>query len=409
MFVACAVFSAHATLVSSEPAASSLLTASPHSVRLVFSEPVEASLARLHLIASGGAVTMLAVAGDPHDVNALTAPVMDLGAGSYRLAWRIVSADGHPVDGSFVFSVGTVSDRTPPDLGSLAAQGPLPPVVAGAPLLPSALRGFAVGNLAALAGLLLFLTWARAAGDVTEGRAANVANILGAAAPVLLALHGVAWVLDASPEHRLTADAMSSALASGTGRMEMWRVGLAVGAWWSLWLLRREGVALAFAVAALVVSGASGHAAAIAPLWATPAKAIHLLSTAAWLGGLVWLLTRDRGDAVAFARDAARLSAVALPAAVFVTLSGLLQALLFAASVRELVFSGYGAVLAVKIAGLLVLVAFGAFHRYRMLPALAGPSSTSQSFTTSLRRETAVMCLVLLAGGLLAYVPIPRQ
>jgi putative copper resistance protein D len=224
------------------------------------------------------------------------------------------------------------------------------------------------------------------------------------AAPILLALHAAAWVINASADHRLAADSLSNAI----GRMELWRLGLAVGASWALLLLRREGLALLFASAALLVSGASGHAAAVEPLWATPAKALHLASAAAWFGGLLWLLVRYRAANAVFVRDAARVSSVALPAALIVTLTGVLQTILFTPSLRDLVRSSYGAVVAAKVAGLLVLLAFGAHHRYRVLPRLGRDASSAASFATSLRGEALIMVLVFLAGGLLAYIPTPR-
>src|SRR5688500_8562209 len=91
---------AHATLLSSEPEAGSALTVAPAGVRLVFSEPLEPALSRVWLVDASGRVIPLAPVGDPRDVRALTAPVDALGAGGYRLAWRIVSADGHPAEGS---------------------------------------------------------------------------------------------------------------------------------------------------------------------------------------------------------------------------------------------------------------------------------------------------------------------
>jgi hypothetical protein len=130
-------------------------------VRLVFSEQVEPTLAHLSLVTADVAPVPLVVAGDPHDVNALIAPVSGLHTGSYRLVWRVVSADGHPVDGSFVFSVGAASAAAPPDTGVVAAPTTWGPSLLGAPVLAAALRGTAVGALAAFGGLLLFLFWSR--------------------------------------------------------------------------------------------------------------------------------------------------------------------------------------------------------------------------------------------------------
>src|SRR5262245_606102 len=105
----------HATLVSSEPAANSRLASSPKRVRLVYSEPVEGKLAKVSLVPTSAAPIPLRAGADPRDVHAVIAAVDSIGSGSYRVEWRVVSADGHPVDGTFVFAVG---DTT---LGAAAA------------------------------------------------------------------------------------------------------------------------------------------------------------------------------------------------------------------------------------------------------------------------------------------------
>jgi methionine-rich copper-binding protein CopC len=105
---------AHATLLRAEPAAGSHLAASPSLVRLVFSEAMEPALAQLLLVGADGQTTKLASSGDPHDVNAIIAPVSALAGGAYRLRWRVVSADGHPVEGSYTFTVGAAAVAAPP-------------------------------------------------------------------------------------------------------------------------------------------------------------------------------------------------------------------------------------------------------------------------------------------------------
>jgi putative copper export protein len=189
----------------------------------------------------------------------------------------------------------------------------------------------------------------------------------------------------------------------------MWRTGLALLALWALALARRPALALLFALGALAVSGATGHSAAIAPVWAVPAKAIHLLAASAWLGGLLWLLVHLRGDPDDAEREAARVSTTALVAVLLVALTGVVQTALFLPSLRDLVHSAYGALVLAKAAGLLVLVAFGAYHRYRVLPRLARDARTAGRFTRTLRGEVALMLVVVLLGGLLAYVPPPAH
>ena len=400
---------AHAMLVSSEPAADSVVTTSPARVRLVFSEEIEPSLAHISMVASDGRVDRLVVASDPHDVDAVIATVRPLSAGSYRVLWHVVSADGHPVGGSFVFWVGARSGSLPPETADdeRALNSPWGPSVAAAPVVPAVLRGVAVGVAMALAGVVFFLTLAGEESSPIAGH--RLARALAIAAPLLLAVHAVAWSVNAAPEHRLTIDTVADALDSTVGRIELWRLGLAVLALWAVWLVRRPSLALLFAAGAIALSGATGHSAAISPRIAIPARAVHLLAASAWLGGLLWLITCRRLATERFAHEAHRVSAVALWTSLVVAASGVAMAAVFLTSPRDLVESAYGIVLLAKVLGLLALMAFGAYHRFRVMPALARHSATPVRMVVTLRRELATMIVVILLGGLLAYVPPARS
>ena len=403
------VLHAHAMLVSSEPAAESVVATSPARVRLVFSEEVEPSLAHIAIAANEGRLDRLQVTGDPHDVDAVIAAVGPLPAGGYRVVWHVVSADGHPVGGSFVFWVGAKAGSPPPEVtdDERSLNTPWGPSAAAAPLIPAFLRGIAGGVSMALAGVLFFVTLAGRESPSTAGE--RLARALAVAAPLLLALHAVAWSVNTAPDHRLTADAVASAIGSTVGRIELWRLGFVVLAVWALWLVRRSGLALLFAAGAIALSGATGHSAAISPRVAIPARALHLLAASAWLGGLLWLLA-CRGIAIErFARETRRVSAVALWASLIVAASGVAMAAVFLASPRELVDSAYGAVLMAKVLGLLALMAFGAYHRFRVIPALARQSVTPARMAVIVRRELVAMVVVILLGGLLAYVPPARR
>jgi putative copper export protein len=238
--------------------------------------------------------------------------------------------------------------------------------------------------------------------------------MLAVAAPLLLALHLAAFAVNADPDHQFTGASLSAALVSGVGRLELWRVGLALLALWAVALTRRPRLALVFAVAALLASGATGHAAAIQPVFAAPARALHLVAGATWVGGLLWLLCLYGAADPSVAalpqddsriREAARVSTVALVAVVVVTLSGLVQTVLFLPTLRDLFRSTYGALVLAKVFGLLILVAFGAYHRFRVLPALVRDARAAERFAVTLRRELTVFGIVVLLGGLLAYVP----
>jgi methionine-rich copper-binding protein CopC len=99
--------SAHDYLVSSSPADGSTVTSAPGSVTLTFNDVV--------LSTPGGTSTAVLVTGPDkdeshHEVSAPQVSGRDVvtdvslqGPGTYTVQWRIVSADGHPVEGSLSF------------------------------------------------------------------------------------------------------------------------------------------------------------------------------------------------------------------------------------------------------------------------------------------------------------------
>ena len=427
-----AVAYGHAMLISSDPPAGGTVTRALTRVRLVFSEPLEASLSEIGVVDVQGRTRKLVVAADPRDVHALVAPVDALPDGAYRVVWRTVSADGHPVEGSFIFHV-RVSAAAARAESDAAHPEPLPPDVpaeealawgpslAGAPLIPAILRGAALGALMAAGGLLAFIGWPGGGAEgavarVDSVRATRLAIVLAGAATLLLVAHLLAWLREATPGHSLDTDWTSRALGTGPGAMELWRIGLTLVALWAAVLARRPRVAAVFALGALAVSGAIGHPAAIVPLASIPAKALHLIASALWLGGLLWLAVAGTSDHASFHREAQRVSSVALIAVIVVALSGAAQSFIFLPSVGALVTTAYGWLVVAKVAGMVILIAFGAHHRYRVLPALGGVNAPASSkylvagadgakvLRRSVWREIGVMAIVIALGGLLAYV-----
>jgi len=409
-----AIALAHAALLGADPAPGSHLAASPTRVRLLFSEPLDPKLAQIAIVGSDQKRIALTLSADPHDVHAIIGDLPPLAADVYHVIWHVVSDDGHPVGGSYVFTIGDSTAVAHAQTASKAVRAPAVstppatwgPTAFGAPLIPAVLRGLGVGCAMAAGGLLFFVFWMNAGID---SRPARVALMIAVAAPLLLGAHLVAWLLNASPTHSLTTAWLSAALGTSVGRTELWRTGLALAPLWALWLARRPGLALALSVPTIVLSAAAGHSAAIHPGWAIPLKALHLSAVAAWLGGLLWLVVRERDTPGRFAREAEKVSSVALSCLIVVLLSGVAQTALLLHSV-EAFYSPYGVVVLAKLAGLLLLIGFGAWHRFRVLPSLAvrADRETAKSLRVSVSREIVLFWFVILLGGFLAYLSPPK-
>jgi methionine-rich copper-binding protein CopC len=127
--VACAVLatpaSAHSQLLTTNPADGAALTAPISEVDLTFNERVQ------------GTFTTVVVRG-PGDVSysdghvqviddVVHQRVYPLRSGSYEVAWRAISADGHPVEGQFAFTIalsaGEEPTAGPPHAASPATSG----------------------------------------------------------------------------------------------------------------------------------------------------------------------------------------------------------------------------------------------------------------------------------------------
>jgi putative copper export protein len=156
------------------------------------------------------------------------------------------------------------------------------------------------------------------------------------------------------------------------------------------------------------VSGSIGHSAAISPLFAIPAKIVHLLAASVWMGGLLWLGWTFRRDVTAFRIEARRVSFAALIALIAVATSGIAQAVLFMNFPGDLVATDYGRLVLAKIAGLTVLVLLGGYNRFRLVPNIDDSRNASR-LSRSVLQELVVMAAIILVSGFLANVPAPTK
>lgn len=409
-FLAPVAVHAHAQLLGSFPKNGSVLNSPPATLRLLFSEEIVPELCHITIEGVESPSRMLAVHSDPHDVHAVIAPLEMLGPGAYTATWRVVSADGHTVAGSLKFSIAGAA--RPVSASSTAAESAIAAHNDSAarnlasanrfPYLPALLRGIGLSALAALVGLLAFAVTSRPGVLVNPTRPINTLALI---AGIGLTFHLLTWGNYIAPG-AIHAASWRTILLSNPGKLESLRVVLTLIALLLL-VLRRRGVALVFAATALLMGAAIGHPAAFSALIGVPLLVIHLMAVAAWLGGLAWLIISWAGGPANMREQAFRVSRTAMLAAVAVGVTGILESILLLTSFNDLFFSAYGRILLLKVAGWLALLSFGWYHRYRALPTIS--TSEECDIRASLRSEIAVMVIVILIAGFLAYTPLPKE
>lgn len=99
--------SAHTMLERSWPRAEEVATPAPTSLRLRFTERIEPALARVTLTSARGTnVGLGPLALEAGNRRTIAVPIAGaLAAEEYEVFWRVVSADGHPSEGRYRFSV----------------------------------------------------------------------------------------------------------------------------------------------------------------------------------------------------------------------------------------------------------------------------------------------------------------
>jgi methionine-rich copper-binding protein CopC len=106
--------SAHADLVSTDPVDGAVLQRAPESITLSFNSKILEGMAELAVTNSVGELVTGVVAQSAQTTATALWPV-GLPGDTYKVAYRIVSEDGHPITGSFSFSYPASETTAPSD------------------------------------------------------------------------------------------------------------------------------------------------------------------------------------------------------------------------------------------------------------------------------------------------------
>lgn len=97
---------AHAHLKSADPADKTIVSTSPTSLTLDFTEGLNLAFSGAELTDASGATVQQGTATLSNEDETLTIPLQStLKPGDYTVKWHVLSTDGHKTDGSYSFTV----------------------------------------------------------------------------------------------------------------------------------------------------------------------------------------------------------------------------------------------------------------------------------------------------------------
>jgi copper transport protein len=403
--------SAHATIVSTNPADGAVLTRAPARVSVTFDEAVGVSTDSLRVFTPDGQRADTGVTAHGRQPQEITVALLPgLGHGTYTVGWHVISADSHPVQGAFTFSIGAPSSTAvnPAELGPPASR--LVSVAFGV------VRWLGFSCFALLIGAVAFVICCWPAGTsqppalrLTMGAWGGLAGST-LAAVLLQGIYGAGQGIG----HVFWPDVLHATLHSRYGHALGVRLLLVVAAL-VMFAITLGGPPLASRRARASAIVAWGIlTAALAGTWAVadhagtgiqvplamPSDIIHLSAMAIWLGGLGMLATivlrrprpagprpargaakrRGQGATAEAAQAVSRFSPIALGCVAAIVATGTYQAWRGVGTWGALTGTIYGRLLLMKIAGMCILIALGYLARRRIAEGLRAPTATTHVF-----------------------------
>ena len=371
--------SAHAILLTSEPAPSAVLDQSPTEIALFFNEFVDTVFGKVRILdSSGNDIQTVKPVRDASNKSVVRAPISPLEPGTYVVIWRVASADSHPVQGSFTFQIGNTSTEVSGISNGQVLErhglASLFDVIRWVTYLGVVLLIGGIGLLQAVrtdrlsprSTLALMGGWAFAALGTLEGLIAYGPHISG---------YKIYKAVDLS--------LLSETLTTQYGKMQLARLVLlsiigaliAViqfrGTWW--WKFG----AWASLVGITLTLSLAGHPVATNPVaLSVGLDMLHMLAVSLWVGPLMiivydrnmWLAT-DESTSGPSLRWFSRTAGFAVPV---IVVTGLFQAWLMMDGLGEILESRYGRTLIVKACLVLVLIALGGVSRVAMQQKRSG-------------------------------------
>lgn len=397
-------------LLSVSPEPEAVLKSPPTEVVLVFSEPVSATSTAVRVFdPTGSQVSGISPKVEDSVLSAALPKLEE--TGSYTVAWKVVSDDGHVITGAFLFHLREATLKAPIEVSDT-----------GVATLPRVLK--VIGAIATWSGLIFALGMCAAAVKESLDRSRILAGLTAVAAGTAISFGAAAAAVGSG-----VGESLDVVLGTNSGKSSLAALILAVVLLIVSAVLlrgtagnRKRSTRLTIQIGAglvLVAAALEGHALALSPIgFSATLTLLHVVAAIVWISGLVWI---ERRTHVATPDDLAdevrRRSPWAMGVLVVLLASGV-GLLLKRVPLGDLISSGYGLLGSLKLILLAMAVPLAWQNRSMFATNPTAPDSPEEAatavegatvtrFRASVRVEMVVLAAALIVGSVLAQVSPP--
>jgi copper transport protein len=397
---------AHASLLKSTPAPNSLIATSPQQIALVFNERLENSLYYIKVVNDEGqSVTPNKAQMDARQTT-VTLQLPKLAEGTYVTTYHIVSADGHPIAGSYLFTVGTsLGDNTFIAPSSSLQGKSFSWDMSMQEWLLFSSRMFFYMALLSLIGWVIWSSVIRTTDETI--RQALLKWRVGLLRFFMIALIFLVYF----HYQELIGE-------GGTQELLQLFVGTSIGiSWLSCFILaligfivlqRKLWIDLLWAAALVAVKVLNGHAMTFKPIgWTFILDAVHLFAATIWVGGLLVGIVFWRKKAFML-EWLPMFSKTALGSIIILTITGSVTTLIFLPRLSYVLYTQWGTLLLIKV-GLVLFIAFiGFWIRRHLRKHSISTDINKRSLSIWFKVDLLLMVLVVAIVAVLTYTaPLP--
>lgn len=382
---------AHAVLEKASPAQDSHLQSSPKEIILNFNDRIENELYAIKVFDSNGKEVNRSKTELSVDQKQVSQTLPALADGHYTISYSVISADGHPIKGSYLITVGEVSDEK---INVLPEQDSIEGLEK---FMTSVIRIFYYVFLLLVTGWILWGTFFKAPVEIetSHRKWARYLLVLFLLASIGMGATQVAGLLDSWEWGRLVP------LLTGTMVGLSWVISMVLIVLGFVILLRHPWLDLSWVVLILAMKSINGHAFAHEPqILSVSIDLIHLFAAAIWSGGLFYILLywKKQIDILVKFSKAALISIIVL------TVTGVASTLIYLPKINYLFYTQWGILLLVKIVLVVFVIIVGGLIRFYLRKKQDG------KIGTLLKADFSLMLGILCIVGIFTFLsPLPEN